>query len=87
MIYKYADYLQPPVMNTLYVHNRDVHSHVTRQKHLLHISKSNINVYANTSSNTSALEWNVQQTEMNTSTSISSFKTYSNNTYQIIHSL
>ena len=59
-------------MNTLYVYNRDVPTHFTRQKHLLHINKSNINVYAN-NSNTSARVWKVLETEMNTSTSISYF--------------
>ena len=53
-MYKYANKLLHPAMNTLYVHNRDVHRYSTRQKHLLHINKININEYANIFSNTSA---------------------------------
>ena len=68
MMNKYTIKLLPPVMNTLYVQNRDVHNHYTRQKHLLHINKSNINVYAYIFSSTSAHVWNVFQTEINIST-------------------
>ena len=34
MMYKYANYRFPPVMNDLYTVNRDIHEHNTRQKHL-----------------------------------------------------
>ena len=80
MMYKYANNLVHSVMNTLYGHNRYIHNRFTRQKHLLHINKSNINVYANNFSNTSVRVWNVLQTEMNTSSS-----TLPKNTYTIIY--
>ena len=45
MMYKYSNNLLPPAINDLYVSNNDVHKYYTRQKHLLYVNKSNINVY------------------------------------------
>ena len=45
MMFKYENGLLPGVMNDLYITNSDLHSHDTRQKHLLHINKGSINIY------------------------------------------
>ena len=44
MIYKYANNLLPPVINDMYTTNSDIHNYTTREKHLLHVNKSNINI-------------------------------------------
>ena len=43
--------------------NSDVHNYTTRQKHFLHVNKSNINIYPKSFGNTSARIWNVLQSE------------------------
>ena len=45
MMYKYANNLFPPAINDLYTENCRVHNYPTRQKYLLHVNKSNINIY------------------------------------------
>ena len=45
-MYKYANYLLPLAVNDLFTTNSDVHNYTTRQKHLLHVNKSNINIYS-----------------------------------------
>ena len=45
MMYKHSNDLLPPTINDLYVSNNDVHKYSTRQKHLLYIHETNINVY------------------------------------------
>ena len=52
-MYKYANNLLPPVINDMYIANSDVHNYTTRQKHLLHVNKSNINIYSKSFVNTS----------------------------------
>ena len=42
MMYKYANDLLPPALNYLYNSNSDVHNYTTRQRHLLHVNKTNI---------------------------------------------
>ena len=54
MMYKYANDLIPPALNYLYTSNSDVHNYATRQRHLLHVNKSNINTYLNSFCNISA---------------------------------
>ena len=54
MMYKYANDLLPPALNYLYTSNSDVHNYTTRQRHLLHVNKSNINTYSNSFGNASA---------------------------------
>ena len=39
IMYKYSSDVLPDVMNTLYIKNKDVHSHHTGGKHLLRIPK------------------------------------------------
>ena len=46
MMYKHANNLLPPAINDLYIENCEVHNYPTRQKHLLHVNKSNINIYS-----------------------------------------
>ena len=46
----------------------------TRQKHLLHVNKSNINIYSKSFGNTSARIWNAMQSEFEVNVSISKFK-------------
>ena len=45
-MYHYFNNVLPPTINDLYVSNNDVHKYSTRQKYLIYIHKSNINVYA-----------------------------------------
>ena len=45
-MYKYANNLLPLAINDLFTTNSDVHNYTTRQKHLLHVNKSNINIYS-----------------------------------------
>ena len=58
MMYKYANNILPPVINDMYTTNSDVHNYTTRQKHLLHVNNSNINIYSKSFANTSARIWN-----------------------------
>ena len=60
MMYKYANNLLSPVINDMYT-NSDVHNYTTRQKHFLHVNKSNINIYSKSFVNTSAPIWNAMQ--------------------------
>ena len=64
MMYKYANNLLPPVINDMYTTNSDVHNYTTRQKHHLHVNKSNINIYSKSFANTSARIWNAMQSEI-----------------------
>ena len=52
----------------------DVHNYTTRQKHLLHVNESNINIYSKSFGNTSALIWNTMQSQFEVNVSISKFK-------------
>ena len=52
----------------------DVHDYTTRQKHLLHVNKSNINIYLKSFGNISARMWNAMQSEFEVNVSISKFK-------------
>ena len=74
MMYKYANNLLPPVINDMYTTNSDIHNYSTRQKHLLHVNKSNINIYSKSFANTSARIWNAMQSEIEVNVSISKFK-------------
>ena len=47
MMYKYANDLLPLALNYLYTTNSYVHNYTTRQRHPLHVNKSNINTYSN----------------------------------------
>ena len=59
---------------TRYTTNSDVHNYTTRQKHLLHVNKSNINNFSKSFANTSARIWNAMQSEIEVNVSISKFK-------------
>ena len=73
MMYKYANDLLPPALNCLYTSNSDIHNiYITRQRHLLHVNKSNINTYSNGFGNASARIWNVLQSKIEVN--ISKFK-------------
>ena len=74
MMYKYANDLLPPALHYLYTSNSDVHNYTTRQRHLLHVNKSNINTYSNSFGNTSARIWNVVQSKLEVNISLSKFK-------------
>ena len=56
MMYMYANYLLPPVINYMYTTNSNVHNYTTR-----HVNKSNINIYSKSFVNTSARIWNAMQ--------------------------
>ena len=68
MMYKYANDLLPPVLNYMYISNSDVHNY-TRQRHLHHVHKSNINTFSNSFGNASARIWNVLQSKIEVSIS------------------
>ena len=74
MMYKYANDLLPPALNYLYTSNSNVHNYTTRQRHLLHVNKSNINTYSNSFGNASARIWNVLQSKIEVNISLSKFK-------------
>ena len=74
MMYKYFNNLLPPAINDLYVSNIDVHKYSTRQKHLLYLNKSNINVYAKSFGITSVRVWNALQSKIDVNVLISKFK-------------
>ena len=54
MMYKYANDLLPSALNYFYTSNSNVHNYTTKQRHLLHVNKSNINTYSNSFGNASA---------------------------------
>ena len=66
VMYKYANDVLPQALNYLSTSNRDVHvrNYTTRQMHLLHVNKSNINAYSNSFGNTGARIWNVVQSKI-----------------------
>ena len=64
MTYKHANNLLPPVINDLYIENCEVHNYPTRQKHQLHVNKSNINIYSKSLGNTGAHIWNAMQSKI-----------------------
>ena len=82
MMYKYSNNLLPPAINDLYVPNNDVHKYSTRQKHLLYVNKSNINVYAKSFGNVSVRVWNALQSKIDVNVPISKFKKSSKNYLQ-----
>ena len=73
-MYKYANDLLPPALHYLYTSNRGLHNYTTRQRHLLHVNKSNINTYSNSFGNTSARIWNVVQSKIEVNILLSKFK-------------
>ena len=74
MMYKYANNLLPLAINDRFTTNSDVHNYTTRQKHLLHVNKSTINIYSKSFGNTSARIWNAMQTKFEVNILISNFK-------------
>ena len=74
MMYTYANDLLPPALNYLYTSNSDVHNYTTRQRHLLHVNKCDINTYSNSFGNASALIWNVLQSKIDVNILLSKFK-------------
>ena len=86
MMYKYANYLLPPVINSLYTVNSDIHEHNTRQKHLLHTNKGSTNQFNKYFSNISARVWNALQKAIDVNVSASKFK-HMSKTYLLEFSL
>ena len=82
---KHANNLLPPAINDLCIENCEVHNYPTRQKHLLHVNKSNINIYSKSFGNTSACIWNAMQYKIEVNVSISKFKISSKTIYKDIH--
>ena len=76
MMYKYANKVLPPAINHLYTEECEVHNYPTRQKHLLHVNKSNINIHSKSLGNTSARIWKAKQSKSQVNVSISKFKKY-----------
>ena len=73
-MFKYANGLLPQVMDDLYTTNSNVHSHFTRQNHLLHINKGSINVFTRSFANTSARVWNSLQSNIDVFVPLPTFK-------------
>ena len=74
MMYTYNNDLLPPALNYLYSSNSNVHNYTTRQRHLLHVNKSNINTYSNSFGNASVRIWNVLQSKIEVNISLSKLK-------------
>ena len=74
MMYTYANDLIPPALNYLYTPNSNVRNYTTRQRHLLHVNKSNINTYSNSFGNASPCIWNVFQSKIEVNIALSKFK-------------
>ena len=72
MMYKYSNDFLPPALNYLFTSNSN--NYTTRQRHLLHVNKSNINTYSNSFGNASARIWNVLQSKIEVNISLSKFK-------------
>ena len=70
-MYKYSNNLLP-----------SAHKYSTRQKHLLYVNKSNINVYAKRFGNTSIRAWNDLQSKIDVNVPILKFKKSSKNYLQ-----
>ena len=81
-MYNYSNNLLPPAINYFYISNNDVHKYSTRQKHLLYINKSNINVYAESVGNTSFRVWNALQSKIDVNVPITKFRKSSKNDLQ-----
>ena len=73
-MYKYANYLLPPVINSIYTVNSDIHEYNTRQKHILHTNKGSTNQFNKCFSNISARVWNALQKAIDVNVSASKFK-------------
>ena len=73
-MYKYTNNLLPLAINDMFTTNGDVHNYTTRQKHLLHVNKININIYSKRFGNLIARIWNSMQSEFEVNVSISKFK-------------
>ena len=58
----------------MFTTNSDVHNYTAKQKHLIHVNKSNINIYSKNFGNTSACIWNAMQSEFEVNVSMSKFK-------------
>ena len=84
MMYKHANNLLPLEINDLYIENCELHNYPTREKHLLHVNNSNINIYSKSFGNTSARIWNTMQYKIEVNVSISKFKISSKIIYKNI---
>ena len=73
MMYKYANGLLSPVINSIYTVNSDIHEHNTRQKRLLHTNKGSNNQFNKCISNISARVWNALQKVIDVNISASKF--------------
>ena len=73
-MYKHANNVLPLAINDLFTTNSNVHNYTTRQKHLLHVNKSNIDIYSKKIANTSARIWNTVPSEFEVNVLISKFK-------------
>ena len=83
MMYKYTNNLLPPAINDLYTEYYEIHNYPTKQKHLIHVNKSNI--YSKMFGNTSACIWNAIQYTIGVNVSISKFKIALKTIYKNIH--
>ena len=84
-MYKHANNSLPPAINDLYIENCEVHNYPTKQKYLLHVNMSNINIYSKRFGNTSARIWNAMQSKIEVNATISKFKISSKTIYKNIH--
>ena len=75
----YYNNLLPPAINDLYVSINDVHKYSTRQKHLLYVNKSSINVYAKSFGNKSVRVWNALQSKFDVNVPLSKSKNHLRN--------
>ena len=73
-MYKVYKDMYPTVITNMYLHNQNIHSHNTRQKHHFHTAMGHSNLYATSFYCTSILIWNDILKNIDISLSFSRFK-------------
>ena len=73
-MYKVYKDMYPTVITNMYLHNKNIHSHNTRQKHHFHVAMGHSNLYATSFYCTSNLIWNDILKNIDISLSFNRFK-------------
>ena len=73
-MYKVYKDMYPTVITNMYLHNKNIHSHNTRQKHHFHVAMGHSNLYATSFYCTSILIWNDILKNIDISLSFNRFK-------------
>ena len=73
-MYKVYKDMYPTVITNMYLHNKNIHSHNTRQKHHFYVAMGHSNLYATSFYCTSILIWNDILKNIDISLSFNRFK-------------